>query len=108
MTATIWRNILQDLLPDIDKLTQILRDGPRIKFSTRIVNTEYEFYLEELWPEDVTFRYQVNNDLQDRVSWCTDKLATWQGCGRIGYDTWRFTSLNELEKFSILYNLVWA
>lgn len=108
MTSTIWKHIVEDISLDIDKLTQILLDGPMIKSSVRTVDGAYEFYLEELWPDDVTFRYQVNNDLQDRVTWCTDKLVNWQGCERIGYDTWRFTSLNELEKFSILYNLVWA
>lgn len=100
--------MVRDLSPDIDKLIQILRDGPKIKSSVRLSDEGYEFYLEELWPDDVNFRYQVNNDLQDRVWWCADKLAIWPGCGRTGYDTWRFISLNELEKFSILYNLVWA
>jgi hypothetical protein len=108
VTATIWQNMVQDLLPDIDKLTQILQDGPKIKSSIREIDGEYDFYLEELWPDDVTFRYQVNNNLQDRVLWCTERLNIWPRCSRIGYDTWRFSSLDDLEKFSILYNLVWA
>lgn len=110
MTATIWQNMIQDLAPDIDNLTQILKDGPKIKSSMRSIDNEYEFYLEEIWPDDIQFRYpvKVNNDLQDRVSWCAEKLSTWRGCGRTGHDTWRFSRIDELEKFSILYNLVWA
>ena len=79
----------------------------------------YEVHIHEEWDEDLEYsevieQLQLNNrqpsveQLDLRVIWSTDQLAKWPGCNRTAYDRWSFNTEDDLNKFVVLYGLMWT
>ena len=67
---------------------------------------KWAIVLEECWPYD-TPPVREPAILDERISWCTDKLKDWPGCRRMAYDQFWFDKKLEAEKFITMYTLTW-
>lgn len=79
----------------------------------------YEVHIHEDWDEDLEYaeflqQMQLNNvqtaveQLDQRVEWSTEQLVKWPGCNRTAYDRWTFDTEENLNKFIVLYGLMWT
>ena len=101
---------LQQLQPAYFRWKEVLDNGPKVKARLRHVNLAWRVRIEEDWYESDGEQYYTADysNLDSRCEWAAKQLKDWKTVTRLSWQEWKFTSRKEAEKFTILYNLVWA
>lgn len=105
-----WTDVLRDLQPDYDKLSDLIKYGPKIRAVARRINFGWRVRIEEEWgTSDGEHYYTADySNLDSRCEWATEQLKDWKFVTRLSHQEWKFFNRKQAEKFVVMYNLRWA
>lgn len=102
-----WLSVIRDLVPDYDKLKDIMDHGHKIIPELDRIRTGWRVTLKEQFDKSEDHYVMEYDNLDVRVEWACEQLQTWADAQRTAWDMWVFKNKSDAEKFITLYYLSW-